>query len=77
MTPTGMSPLPSPGLYGAYGQININGINPPVFHNAPYGAYPVYPGQNSGKSNDGSQGHGMSSRNMQKRSSEGEGMQSS
>ncbi|KAA8895705.1 armadillo-type protein [Sphaerosporella brunnea] len=65
MTPTGVSPLPSPSLYGAYGQININ------FHNAPYGAYPVYPGQN-GKANDGSQSHSISGRNMQKRNSEGE-----
>jgi hypothetical protein len=74
MTPTGMSPLPSPSLYGAYGQININGINSPVFPNAPYGAYPLY-GQN-GKVSDGSQSHSLSGRNMQKRSSDGEGMQS-
>jgi len=72
MSPTGMSPLPSPGLYGGYGHITIN---PPVFHpTAPYGAYPLY-GQN-GKVIDGPhQSHNLQGRNMQKRGSDGEGIQ--
>ncbi|KAF8540796.1 armadillo-type protein [Trichophaea hybrida] len=69
LSPTGMSPLPSPGLYGGYGHININ---PPVYHaTAPYGPYPLY-GQN-GKVIDGPhQSHNIQGRNMQKRGSDGE-----
>lgn len=38
LTPSGITPLPSPGLYGSY----VNVPNP-IFHAAPFGAYPVVP----------------------------------
>jgi len=70
MPAAGMSPLPSPGLYGAYGHINLQSINAaPVFHTAPYGAYPLY--KQAGAVNDTP--HQMQGRNMQKRGSDGEG----
>lgn len=38
LTPPGITPLPSPGLYGPY-----VGVTNPIFHAAPFGAYPVVP----------------------------------
>ena len=38
ITPPGITPLPSPGLYGPY-----IGVGNPIFHAAPFGAYPVVP----------------------------------
>ncbi|KAF8468427.1 armadillo-type protein [Kalaharituber pfeilii] len=38
ITPPGITPLPSPGLYGPY-----VGVTNPIFHAAPFGAYPVVP----------------------------------
>ncbi|KAI5852319.1 armadillo-type protein [Tricharina praecox] len=67
---TGMAPLPSPGLYGAYGHINLQSISAaPVFHTTPYGPpYPLY--KQAGAVPDSP--HQMQGRNMQKRGSEGE-----
>lgn len=71
MMSPGISPLPSPGLYGGYGHININNINPSVFHaSAPYGPYPVY--IPNGKIVDSNQAHNLQGRNVQKRSQDGE-----
>jgi hypothetical protein len=74
MSPSGMSPLPSPGLYGSYGHINLSNINGPMFHAAgPYGAYPLY--AQAAKSNDGNHpSHPMQGRSVQKRNHDGEGL---
>ncbi|KAL7271165.1 hypothetical protein RUND412_006099 [Rhizina undulata] len=67
-TPPGVSPLPSPGLYGAYGQFNLPNA---VFHAAPFGPYPLYNG--SAKVADVShQGQNFQSRNVPKRNHDGE-----
>ena len=76
LSPTGMSPLPSPGIYGGYGPLSLTPAPTTVFH-APapalYGPYPLY-GQN-GKVIDGPhQSHTLQGRNMQKRGSDGEGV---
>lgn len=68
MMSPGMSPLPSPGLYGGYGHINMNA---PVFHPGAYGGYSVY-GQPQKVNEPVQQVHNMQPRNMQKRPNEGE-----
>lgn len=68
MVTPGMSPLPSPGLYGGYGHINMNA---PVFHPGAYGGYSVY-GQPQKVNEPMQQPHGMQARNMQKRPNDGE-----
>lgn len=59
LTPPGITPLPSPGLYGPY-----VGVANPIFHAAPFGAYPVLPVT---KVNDP-----MQARPMPKRTHDGE-----
>jgi hypothetical protein len=74
MTPPGMSPLPSPGVYGGYGHINVNSMNP-AFH-APFGAYPVY-GQSNKNGDANHQNQPLQGRNTQKRNHDGEGLSAS
>ncbi|KAF8426581.1 armadillo-type protein [Tirmania nivea] len=59
LTPQGITPLPSPGLYGPYVSVSN-----PIFHAAPFGAYPVLP---VAKVNDT-----MQARPMPKRTHDGE-----
>lgn len=59
LTPPGITPLPSPGLYGPY-----VGVTNPIFHAAPFGAYPVVP---VAKASDA-----MQPRPIQKRAHDGE-----
>lgn len=75
MVSPGMSPLPSPGLYGGYGHISMN---QPVFHHGAYGGYPVYTHSQAPKVSESmQQAHGMQQRSMQqqqKRPNDGEGL---
>lgn len=71
MTPPGITPLPSPGIYGGYGNINVTGS---VFHAAPYGPYgPLY--THGAKASDvAQQTHNTQNRNVPKRAHDGEGL---
>lgn len=59
LTPSGITPLPSPSLYGTY-----VGVANTIFHAAPYGPYPIVPVT---KVNDP-----MQSRSAPKRNHDGE-----
>ncbi|KAI5841910.1 armadillo-type protein [Morchella snyderi] len=69
MTPPGITPLPSPGIYGAYGNINMANS---VFHAAPYGSYgPLY-AQGSKIVDSTQQTTNAQNRNVPKRAHDGE-----
>jgi hypothetical protein len=71
MTPPGITPLPSPGIYGAYGNINMANS---VFHAAPYGSYgPLY-AQGSKIGDSTQQTTNAQNRNVPKRAHDGEGL---
>lgn len=74
MTPPGITPLPSPGIYGPYGNMNMANMANNVFHAAPYGSYgPLYAqGTKTGDVNH--QAHNVQNRNVPKRTHDGEGL---
>lgn len=73
MTPPGITPLPSPGVYGAYGNMNMANMAGNVFHAAPYGSYgPLY-AQGSKAGDTPHQAHSTQNRNVPKRAHDGEG----